>query len=239
MLVAPASDLIVAPRLLTDLTVPPLRFDADEAVKSSAPSLQRITDPSAVRDYQAGDPRRLVHWRATARRSRLMVRDEVRHGSPDLWVLVDTVAPEADGAFELGISIAATLVRRFTASGHLVRIVSTGAGTGVGVARTPDHFVPVGSSEAIMETFARATTTDHEDPEWPEALEPDWSTRASQIPLYAVASRLTPERMGTMARACAVASPACVWLAGEATSAARDFAGQGWSVQWLGREGAA
>jgi uncharacterized protein (DUF58 family) len=66
-----------------------------------------------LRDWRAGDSRRLVHWRTSARRGGLMVRQFERPRSENLTLLVELwqpAAPTADDErrVELAISLAAT-----------------------------------------------------------------------------------------------------------------------------------
>ena len=69
----------------------------------------------AVREWQAGDSVRWVHWRSTARHRELVVRQFEQPGERQLAVLLDLWEPEepqADHAqrVELAVSFAATLV---------------------------------------------------------------------------------------------------------------------------------
>lgn len=68
-----------------------------------------------LRQWHEGDSRRWVHWRTTARRGEVMVRQFERHGTQDLLLLVDLWQPrEPDRAarenVELAVSLAATVV---------------------------------------------------------------------------------------------------------------------------------
>ncbi len=72
----------------------------------------------AVREWQAGDSVRWVHWRSTARHRELVVRQFEQPGERQLAVLLDLWAPEAPLAddvrrVELAVSFAATLVADF------------------------------------------------------------------------------------------------------------------------------
>ncbi|MDR1428372.1 MAG: DUF58 domain-containing protein [Bifidobacteriaceae bacterium] len=89
--VASVSQIAVAPRP-ADVTLPRLSSEERESVGRTLTS-DRVVDPATVRDYRPGDPRRLVHWRASLRRDRLMVRGDRPRGHADLWLVVDTVVP--------------------------------------------------------------------------------------------------------------------------------------------------
>jgi uncharacterized protein (DUF58 family) len=68
-----------------------------------------------MRDWRAGDNRRWIHWRTSARRGSLMVRQFEQPRSENLTLLVELWQPSApepkhDDAVELAVSFAATVV---------------------------------------------------------------------------------------------------------------------------------
>lgn len=72
----------------------------------------------AVREWQAGDSVRWVHWRSTARHRELVVRQFEQPGERELAVLLDLWEPDAPlpdqrRRVELAVSFAATLVADF------------------------------------------------------------------------------------------------------------------------------
>jgi uncharacterized protein (DUF58 family) len=70
------------------------------------------TEVHGVRSYRSGDNPRLIHWRTTARRGELMVRELEDVPSDNLLVILDpTLAAEEDAAehFEDAVCLAATL----------------------------------------------------------------------------------------------------------------------------------
>lgn len=67
-----------------------------------------------LREYRGGDNRRAIHWRTTARRNELMVREYQHHRWPGLVLAVDLWQPGQPGGddllrVELAVSLAATL----------------------------------------------------------------------------------------------------------------------------------
>jgi len=68
-----------------------------------------------LRDYRSGDSPRWIHWRTSARRGELMVKEFEQQNEQDLAILIDPwaprtkAAPEQRGALEEAISFAATL----------------------------------------------------------------------------------------------------------------------------------
>jgi uncharacterized protein (DUF58 family) len=68
-----------------------------------------------LRDYRSGDSPRWIHWRTSARRGELMVKEFEQQNEQDLAILIDPwlprskAAPEQREALEQAISFAATL----------------------------------------------------------------------------------------------------------------------------------
>ena len=92
--------------------------------------LRRVTtdlaDVRGVRPYRPGDSIRAVHWRSSARRRELMVREYDAAPSPDLLVVVEPWLPAEPSAadyagLEAALSLAATMIRAWC------RTIETGA----------------------------------------------------------------------------------------------------------------
>ncbi|MDR2254173.1 MAG: DUF58 domain-containing protein, partial [Bifidobacteriaceae bacterium] len=238
------SELVVAPALVPVEVTPPDPDREREQLRSTA-TAERVTDPTAVRDYQSGDPRRLVHWKATARRDRLMVRETVTRGLPDAWVLVDDAVPasiEAERALEYGASVALRLLR----SGHTVRLVKlTGR-------EPPRRFDPAGGADPVSGFFARLELAGVTPPEgkgravappptsgpcaqngetdWVARFVQDLGSRGATGPVYGALARADADLTAALARAAALADPATLWLVGEAADRHESFTAAGWLV---------
>ncbi|MET0236940.1 MAG: DUF58 domain-containing protein [Kibdelosporangium sp.] len=79
-----------------------------------------------VREYQPGDEVRHMHWKATARTGRLMVRDLIDPQQPRFTVLVDTRPDSLPAAtFEEAVDLAASLVAASARAGHHSRLVTS------------------------------------------------------------------------------------------------------------------
>ena len=78
-------------------------------------------DDSSLRDYRSGDDLRRVHWRSSARRGELVVRQDERAGRRPSTVLLDI--PGDDVSAEWSISLAASIALALVASGHHVRML--------------------------------------------------------------------------------------------------------------------
>ena len=81
---------------------------------------------SGLREYVAGDDRRQIHWRSSARLGTLMVRQHVDANEPRATVVLDARPHLWDNeSFEQGVEVAASVARTLTGSGHpvVLRIV--------------------------------------------------------------------------------------------------------------------
>ncbi len=98
---------------------------------------------AGARDYRPGDHVRRVHWRATARVGRLMVREEEEPLTERSLVLLDTSAAawRTPAAFEAAVSAVASVVAVLGGDGSPVVLVHRLGATG-------------GSTEALMEALA-------------------------------------------------------------------------------------
>lgn len=81
-----------------------------------------------LRPWRAGDTRRWIHWRTTARQGQLMVRQFEQHLQRDVAVLVDLWRPEqaeqdAHDSVELAVSFAATVASEMCRRGGCELIV--------------------------------------------------------------------------------------------------------------------
>lgn len=126
-----AGEIVVLPRLgsIRDL-------DGGERARSAA-SLHGDAGPGdeqeiyGVRAWREGESLRRVHWKLSARRSRLLVRDFRSEPLPPVRVVLSTVVGSTSGrareAFEDAVSLAATLVEHHVRRGHAVRLVIAGA----------------------------------------------------------------------------------------------------------------
>ncbi|MFN0052701.1 MAG: DUF58 domain-containing protein [Planctomycetales bacterium] len=80
-----------------------------------------------LREYRGGDNPRSIHWRTTARRNELMVREYEHHREPTLCLVLDLWQPQSPtpGEFqrvELAVSLAATLCAEQSRGGGDARI---------------------------------------------------------------------------------------------------------------------
>ncbi|WP_326549381.1 DUF58 domain-containing protein [Micromonospora sp. NBC_01813] len=84
-------------------------------------------DLQDVREYVPGDEVRHLHWKATARTGRLMVRDLADPQQPRMTVVLDTRAQAlAPARFEEAVEVAASLLAASARAGHHSRLVTSG-----------------------------------------------------------------------------------------------------------------
>ncbi|MET9269362.1 DUF58 domain-containing protein [Kribbella sp. NPDC003557] len=118
----------------------------------SAGPLRGSIDLRRLREYVPGDEVRHVHWKASARAGRLMVREYVDPDQPRLQVLLDTrsTALTAD-QFDTAVSVAASILVVAAQSGQRLRL-TTQCGT--------DHDVQsVSDLLDELATVVQSTTT--------------------------------------------------------------------------------
>jgi uncharacterized protein (DUF58 family) len=82
---------------------------------------------AGVRDHEVGESLRRVHWRTSARRGRLTVRELEEHPRDQLTVVLDAATgPARGGAFELAVRAAGSLAVQAVRDGACVWFESTG-----------------------------------------------------------------------------------------------------------------
>ncbi|WP_158883341.1 DUF58 domain-containing protein [Amycolatopsis anabasis] len=118
-----AGTLWVYPRVhaMRAITGGPARHHHEGAVADNA--LRGSFDLREVREYQPGDEVRHLHWKATARTGRLMVRDYADPDQPRLTTILDTRREAGDPApFEAAVEVAASLVSAAASADHWCRL---------------------------------------------------------------------------------------------------------------------
>ncbi|WTW97650.1 DUF58 domain-containing protein [Streptomycetaceae bacterium NBC_01309] len=131
-----AATLLVQPRV-TRIQLPPSGREHHLEGPTSDTADTGTTTFHALRDYTQGDDLRRVHWRATARTGRLMVRQMADVSLPVTTVLLDCRAgaylgrsPDAD--FELAVDVAASLGSAAAVHNFPLRVRTGTGGAGLG-----------------------------------------------------------------------------------------------------------
>lgn len=118
----------------------------------------------ALRPYEAGDDRRHIHWRTSARTGTLMVRQFQQTRRSHLAVVqsLDASRYASDDEFELAVSVFASLVRQALRADLAVEAATElGPLPTAGSSRMLDatsRFAPVDSAHGSLRAFAGAAT---------------------------------------------------------------------------------
>jgi uncharacterized protein (DUF58 family) len=153
----------VAPALVD---LPPLTDFAGETggtLHTTTNQLGQGADNLVARPYMPGDSMRRIHWRATAHRDELMVRQEEQESTPEASVVLDRgvlrwsteamQAPGADPGFEMAVSACVSAVARMVHDGYAVEVLDSD-GT---VLAERIHGGDMADVEAMLSHFATLT----------------------------------------------------------------------------------
>jgi uncharacterized protein (DUF58 family) len=130
-----ATEVTVAPTIVELGPLPSSPGEAGGTRQSAALQLGQGADNLVARPYAPGDSMRRIHWRATAHRDTLMVRQEEQESSPAATVVLDRAlsrwspaaadAPGGDRAFETAVSACVSVVARLVHEGYTVDVVDS------------------------------------------------------------------------------------------------------------------
>lgn len=105
---------------------------AGGTARTSSSRLGQGSDNLSPRRYIPGDSMRRIHWRATAHRGQLMVRQEEEESSPDALVILDRSAArwerpgaDEDRAFETAVSMCASVAVHLMQEGYGVDVIDS------------------------------------------------------------------------------------------------------------------
>lgn len=133
--------ITVVPQIAALSSLPTKVGAAGGAAQTRSTRLGQGADNLIPRPYSSGDSRRRIHWRATAHRGSLMVRQEEEEASPDAVVILDRSASRwarpaeaPDPAFEAAVSLCASAALRFVQDGYSVDVFDS-AGALLGALR--------------------------------------------------------------------------------------------------------
>lgn len=108
---------------------------------TSSSRLGQGSDNLSPRPYASGDSMRRIHWRATAHRGDLMVRQEEQESSPDAVVILDRSARRwarphlgVDPGFEAAVALCASAALHLAQEGYSVDVLDS-AGSVLGTLR--------------------------------------------------------------------------------------------------------
>jgi len=150
----PAEKTLVVLPFMVDLAGFPIQPGMLPGVRAlRRRSLEVSPHAASVREYAPGDPLSRIHWKTTARRDRLMVKEFEQDPQADIWIFIDAQSsiqqavsiPEAQGAqnefwtffqktevtipphtFEYAVSSAASIANYFIRQGRPVGFACNG-----------------------------------------------------------------------------------------------------------------
>jgi uncharacterized protein (DUF58 family) len=236
--VAPVSEIAVAPRAAT--VVLPRLTSEDRETQTRTLTADRVIDPATVREYRHGDPRRLVHWRASLRRDRLMVRGERPKPHADVWLIVDTVmpphphatrsrddaaastscagAPVFTDASEDALAVATAVAEAAMRAGHRLHLAETGQGF---LAQALARLGPPGDAEMVLEPsqttgsllrlMAALDLGTADAARWHTGIVAAAEQVGGGVAVIAILSHAGPARLEALAEVGRVADPCLAW----------------------------
>lgn len=138
---APHDALVVLPRRYP---LPPFELPGSARFQPGGDATSRHTGPSGefvgLREYQPGDPIRLIHWKSWARTGKPIVKELEDTFFPRHGLILDTFPDEGDeDLFEAAVSVAASFAAAIDTQESLIdlmfiagseRVITAGRGTG-------------------------------------------------------------------------------------------------------------
>ena len=122
----------IAPALVPLAALPISAGESGGSLHSSTSHLGEGADNLIARPYAPGDSMRRIHWRATAHRDQLMVRQEEKESTPRAIVILDRAetrwsaqagqSEAKDSAFETMLSMCVSVAARLMFEGYLVSV---------------------------------------------------------------------------------------------------------------------
>ncbi|HMF38088.1 MAG TPA: DUF58 domain-containing protein, partial [Isosphaeraceae bacterium] len=112
-----SEEIVIYPKILGQLTrrwFQLQRQASENRMGKRHDRSSQLEEYHGLRDYRSGDSPRSIHWRTSARRGELMVKEFEQQNEQDLAILIDPwlprtkIAPELRDAMEQAISFAAT-----------------------------------------------------------------------------------------------------------------------------------
>lgn len=158
-----AQHLIVLPKRI-DLA--DISFGGANIAGATRPAPQHVgvgDDDVIARNYFPGDALRRMHWKATAHRGELMVRQEEQRKNPEATVLLDLDALgqgtirdrqgqwEYSPVFEWAVVAAASVTAHLSRRGYLVNVIAPGSDLQRSIADGMDTIEDVMTDLAIVE----------------------------------------------------------------------------------------
>lgn len=165
------SPLTVAPAAVNLIALTDLPGEAGGSLTSSSNQLGQGSDNLIPRHYVPGDSMRRIHWRASAHRDELMVRQEEQETTPSAIVVFDRGAqrwdvsarraPGEDPGFEAAVTACVSVAAQLVHEGYHVSVVDV---DGTEIVEAIDGGDRPGIRH-MLTSFATVTATQASDPE--------------------------------------------------------------------------
>jgi uncharacterized protein (DUF58 family) len=78
----------------------------------------------SIREFRYGDDWRNIHWKASAKASKLLTKEFMSTEMRKVTVIIDNILPSGSELFEKAVSLAGSLCRYFLDRGYLVRVLT-------------------------------------------------------------------------------------------------------------------
>lgn len=129
---APASDILVLPRVLPITNFALFTGGLPGRGRSARRALQTTTNATTIRDYIAGDALSRIHWRSSAHYNKLMIKEFDLDPAVDAWIFLDLNEKVQEGhgeqsTEEYGVTIAATVANYLLRQDLSVGMIINGA----------------------------------------------------------------------------------------------------------------
>ncbi|MGA0566324.1 DUF58 domain-containing protein [Rathayibacter sp. KR2-224] len=244
-----AKPLIVVPRIAElgdgELDVSRSEGYEHELVKHSIPN----ADELIARDYRPGDPMRRVHWRATARHGKLMVRQEEPRSNPEAWVLLDTDGGArldhrhlhghgASPAFETAVDLAASVGAHLIEQGYVLGVVESAplqlqgrAGTGrAGLAGlAASAYDPPGGANSLLIGLAGLEQRRRDKTDPAGVLGSALRRNPQAVPTFAILVDGDRDELAALASLRTLCDPAVAFFVGRRPELREHFERRGWT----------
>jgi uncharacterized protein (DUF58 family) len=162
-LVGEPTTLTIAPQAVALSALTDLPGEAGGSMHSTTNQLGQGADNLIPRHYVPGDSMRRIHWRASAHRDELMVRQEEQETTPEAIVVLDrglqrwtadaVRAPGEDPGFEAAVTACVSVAAQLVREGYRVSILDV---DGTEIADSIDDTDSAGV-ERLLTSFATVT----------------------------------------------------------------------------------
>jgi uncharacterized protein (DUF58 family) len=209
---------------------------------STTDQLGQGADNLVARPYAPGDSMRRIHWRATAHRDELMVRQEEQESTPEATVVLDRAAlrwspealhtPGADPGFEAGVTACVSAVSRLVRDGYAVEVIDSEGHTLHGADGLTERIDGGDVAEVERMLVQFATLTARRDDALPQL--PRLFAGISTGPVVLIVGRLEPAdalALAPVAHHSTLPVLLCTAPVGDALDIAADH---GWQVAAIG-----